>query len=335
MIRKFRHLPTGAPSSPSETSTAAVPGRGTSGGWARGLLDRSPYLLALLLALAVVSFGVYYYTDRQVSSGPSLVERQTGQLEEAVRSQPGSFPARLALAKAYESSRRYPAAIEQYQAALTIEADNVEASLGLARTQLSAGDTAAAEAGFQKIVEQRQGSEFAPMDNYLRDARYYLGETFLRQQRYDAAIEQLNGALDIDAVDADAWWRLCEAQVGSGDNNKAIDSCQRAVRLVPNFAEAYQLMAQAYQNAGQPLQARYATAMVLYSSAKHAQAVAELQAVVAEDPTYWEAYVGLGLALEGKGDRAAAVTAYQQALAGDPENLLATMGVARLSGTHP
>src|SRR3990172_3227670 len=218
MIRKFLDLPTGAPSSPSETSTAGVPGGGTSGGWARGLLDRSPYILGLVLVLAIVSFGVYYYTDRQISSGPSLVQRETGRLEEAVRAAPGSFPARLALAKAYESSRRYAAAIEQYQAGLRIEADNIEASLGLARTQLSAGDTAAAEAGFQKVVEQRQDSEFALMDNYLRDARYYLGEIALRQQRYDAAVEQLNGALDIDAVDADAWWRLCQAYLGSGDN---------------------------------------------------------------------------------------------------------------------
>src|SRR3972149_2414445 len=155
------------------------------------------------------------------------------------------------------SSEAPPAAIEQYQAALSIEAANIEASLGLARTQLSAGDTAAAEAGFQKVVEQRQDSEFAPMDNYLRDARYYLGEIALRQQRYDAAVEHLNGALDIDAVDADAWWRLCQAYLGSGDNNKAIDSCQAAVSLVPNFSEAYQSLAQAYQNADQALQARY------------------------------------------------------------------------------
>src|SRR3989304_3911872 len=114
MIRKFLDLPAGAPSSPSETSTAGVPGAGgTGGGWARRLLDRSPYILAVLLALAVLSFGVYYYTDRQVNAGPSLVERQTGQLEQAVRAAPGSFAARLALAKAYESSRRYPAAIAQ------------------------------------------------------------------------------------------------------------------------------------------------------------------------------------------------------------------------------
>ena len=339
MRRKLLALPLpfgkGRPSPSTGAALAPETPAPNGAGPARWALQHALQLLALALVGTVAAFALYYYADRQVDSGTSLVNRQTAALEEAVRAQPDSFSARLALAKAYESSRNYPGAIEQYQAALVIQPDNIEASLGLGRSQQSSGDMAGAKTTFQTIVEQRQDSEFAVMDDYLRDARYYLGEIYLAEGQYATAIEHLEGALSIDSVDADAWWKLCEGYLGSGDYAQAVDACRRATQLVPNFTEAYQLMAQAYQQAGQPLPARYAAAMASYSLGEHSAAVSELTAVVGQDPGYWDAYVGLSLALEAKGDRQSALAAYQQALSGDPQNLLASMGVSRLGEGHP
>lgn len=301
-------------------------------GW---LADRSLPILALALVGSLIAFGAYYAIDRQVDTGVPLVERQVSALEEAVRNDPGSFAARVALARAYEGTRDYPGAVEQYRAALAIEAENVQAALGLGRSLQATGDLAAAGESFEKIVKEREDTEFALVDDALRDARYYLGEIYLTQGEYAKAAESLEAALAIDSVDADAWWRLCEARLGAGQNEQAIEACERAVLLVPNFAEAYQLMAQAYEKSGKTLQARYAAAMVAYASGDASKAAGELQAVVRQDPAYWDAFVGLGLALEAGGDREEALEAYNTALAGDPDNFLAAMGVSRLGGGHP
>lgn len=301
----------------------------------RRLLDASVYVLAAMLVLAIISFAIYYYLDRRVNPGPSLIERETARLEEAVRTQPDSLPARVALARTYELANRYEDAATQYEAVLSLRPENVDALLGAARVQMGLGNDDAALTFLQQVVDLRKGGEFARVDLQLQEAYYYLGEIYLAQQRYPEAIEELKQAVAIDKTDADAWNKLCQAYVESGNNEEAIESCQRAVLLVPDFTEAYQHLAQAYRGTGQALQARYAAAMVLYSTGEHAQAIAELEAVLEEDPEYWEAYVGLGLAQEAKGHREEAIKAYQRALAGDPDSFLARLGLNRLGGTAP
>jgi len=312
--------------------TTRLKGRlfGADGRW----LDRLLVWVALALVGAIGAFAIYYYLDRPGETGPGLVEQQTGRLEDTVRGDPNSFSARLALARTYETAERHADALQQYQMALQIAPESIEATLGLARVQLAMGDLAGAAASFQQVIDQREGAEFAPVDALLQEAHYFLGEIYVEQQQYEAAIEHLTAAAAIDSTDADSLYKLCEAYLGAGNNEQAIESCDRAVVMVPNFGEAYDLLAQAHKNAGQSLQAKYASAMALYSRNRRQDAVAELRAVVAEDPRFWDAYAGLGLALEEDGQREEAILAYQQALAGDPDNFLARLGVVRL-GARP
>jgi Tfp pilus assembly protein PilF len=299
------------------------------------LVDQATRILALALVLAVVSFAVYYVIDQQSDTGGGLVERQTATLEEAVRDDPSSFSARLALARAYESSGRNTEALEQYEAALFLTPESTDAALGRGRVQLRLDDIPAAIVSFEEIVENRKDSEFAPVDDLLQEAHYYLGEIFIGQEDYEAAVENLEGAVAIDRTDADAWYMLCAAQVGLGDNSAAVDSCDRAVLMVPDFTEVYEELAIAHENLGQPLDARYAHAMALYSRDEYVKAEEDLRALIVEAPQYWDAYVGLGLALESSQQREAAVEAYRQALVGDPENFLAKLGIVRLEGSPP
>lgn len=316
-----------------ESETARRPGIARSAaGW---LASHYLQLLALALVGSVISFGVYYYIDRQVDPGPTLIERKATALEEAVRNEPSSLSARLALAAVYEGSGNPAGALEQYNAALEIQPDDIQATLGLGRSQQATGDLAGATATFEKIVAERKDTEFAGMDDALRDASYYLGEIYIAEGDYGKAIESLQVALSIDRVDADAWWKLCEAFLGAGDHASALNACKGAITLVPNFTEVYQLMAQVHQGLNQPTQSQYATAMVSYTTGDPETAVASLRAVVQAAPDFWDGYVGLGLSLEAAGERDQAVAAFQKALSGDPENMLAQMGVNRLTDSAP
>jgi len=301
----------------------------------RSLLDLAVYVAAGLLVLATAAFALYYHLDRRSDSGPSLIERRIAALEEAVRAQPDVFGPRLALATAYETKKRYADARRQYEAALIIEPESAEAYLGLGRVNQAGGDIAGAAAAFEAVVALRKDSEFASIDNFLQEAHFYLGEIALSQKEYGAAIGAFLAAVAIQKTDADAWYGLCQAYLGATDFENAAASCERSVELVPDFAEPYSPLAEAYRKLGRPLKARYAEAMTAYASGRSEQAIASLEAVVAEDAELWQAHVGLGLALEVAGRRDEARQAFKRALTGDPANFVARLGLARLGGQTP
>ena len=56
--------------------------------------------------------------------------------------------------------------------------------------------------------------------------------------KYDAAIEDFNAALNVDANNADAWAGLGVAYEKSGNKAKAIESYNRAMQVDPQNAVA-------------------------------------------------------------------------------------------------
>jgi tetratricopeptide (TPR) repeat protein len=298
------------------------------------LLDRLLIWTAALLVLAIAAFAAYYYLDRRLQNdgaATGTAQHDVAAYEQAVRDDPQDPVARFSLAQAYFAAERYDEAVEQYQAALSVDETNLAGLLGLGRAQLAAGDAAAATASFEKIITVTADAEIA--GDYEEAAHYYSGSIALDQQRPADAIAHLKEAVAIEPGDADAWHILGAAYLANGDLDEAITALSRAVVFVPNFTEAYDKLAAAYEAKGMAGESRYARGMAANSRGQHDEALRELQAAIEASPTFAAAYAGLGLTYEARSERDLAIDAYQRALQLDPADFTAQNGLARLGGS--
>ncbi len=294
-------------------------------------LERVTLALLIAVVLSLAALGVQAVLDRG-GSGSDTPDQRLAQLEQAVRASPGDAVARLNVAMAYEQRGRYADAVREYQAALKIQPDLSGAGVGLARALLAEGHRDEAAAAFQQVVTARSGGEFANIDQDLAEAYFYQARIRLDAGDAGGAATTVRQALVIEPAVADDWYLLAQALQASGDTAGAIDAAGTAVRFAPDMGEAYTLLAAAYDSQGRAAEATYARGMVAYSAGRYADAQSLLEDAVAQAPQLWEALAGLGLALERQGQRQQALSAYQRALAGDPSNVVAQAGAARLGG---
>ena len=171
----------------------------------------------------------------------------------------------------------------------------------------------------------------ANVDPSLAAAYYGLGTIALAQDRPTEAIEPLKKSLAIQRTDGDALYALATAYLATDQAQLAIEPLTLAVALVPvGWAEPYTALETAYTKTGDPDRAAWAAAMAAFATGDHATAESRLLAI-AEGDLALEASVGLGLVNESKGDTAAAADWYRKALAIDPENASARLGLARVT----
>ena len=171
----------------------------------------------------------------------------------------------------------------------------------------------------------------ANVDPSLEAAWYGLGMIALAQDRPADAIEPLTKALGIIRTDADALNALGNAYLATGQADKAVEQFRKAIALVPvGWAEPYSNLAGAYTKLGKADLATWANAMALLESGDPAGAESELLKLVDGDAAI-EATVSLGVLKEVAGDSAAAGDWYRKAIALDPSNVPAQMGLKRVS----
>jgi tetratricopeptide (TPR) repeat protein len=166
----------------------------------------------------------------------------------------------------------------------------------------------------------------------LEAVHYYLGVADLNLNQPDNAIYQFKEALQIDKGDADALYLLGQTYQHQSQCQQAIALFDEAIRYVPNFSEAYQGLAQCYEQTGQENRAAYAKAMVAYSSGAYATAVQQLLQVATALPDFTQAHLGLGMAYEKIGETEKAIAAYQRALQLQPDLWFARARIEALGG---
>ena len=294
-------------------------------------LDRLVKALVLALVVAVMSFGAYYYFDRRGTASPDLHDRAIEQAQQAVKADPGSAAARLALADAYLERNYHAEAIAQYDSALQLDDTLTDAHRGLGISYFEQSQFAQAEQELRKVIDGRKAGQFANTDKALAEAYYFQASAQVSQQRPADAIPALESALRIDRADADAWQLLGAAYLASSKPDEAVKALKQAVLFAPKYPEAYQALARAYGDIGDAPRARYAQAMVLYSQGNNDQAIADLRAVTSANSDVWEAWTGLGLAHEAKLQKKEAAEAFHRALAGSPDDFNARAGLARVA----
>jgi tetratricopeptide (TPR) repeat protein len=168
------------------------------------------------------------------------------------------------------------------------------------------------------------------VDPMLQASYYSLGSIAMQQGRPADAIPFLEKALAIKRSDADSLYMIGTAYVATGDTDKAETVLRAAIAFVPvGWSEPYVALAEGFTKAGRTAEAEWAGAMADLAAGKPELAEPRLLAIVSSDAAV-DAAIGLGLLYEMRGDTASAASWYGAALAKDPQNAAARLGMGRV-----
>ncbi len=284
-------------------------------------------LLAVVVLLAIAGVFISLGRPRQ-----ALLDVTLEQLEEQVRQTPQDPVARLAVAIAYAARGYHDTAIGQFQEVLKLEPDNQTALIGLGRSYLQQGEEEKAIEPYLRVVELNKGNPVRGTLEQLEAVYYDLGVIYVERRECPVAANYLRQALEINPVDADAWYVMARTQKAAGEPLEALSSFQRAVRLAPDFGDAYEGMATIYKELGLAGEQKYATGMLHWTAKSLDKAFRDLKEATAAVPQMAEAHQGLGLVLEAQGRGQEALSSYQRALEMDPTLLVARLAIERLAG---
>jgi len=206
------------------------------------------------------------------------------------------------LAKTLLDQREYPEAIEQFEASLKLEADNV-ANLGniaVALTMLGQLDRAAAY--LERSLRIRPNHAFT---------HFNLGSVYERQERFAEALKQYEAALELDPDLTQAGVNRASLLARQGDFALARRQLDSLLARSPQSAALHAELGRLYRQ-----QHRFVEAIACYDRAL------ELQ------PDSDEAWNGKGFALESLGRFAEAANCYRQAVSRRPQELLYRLNLA-------
>ncbi len=213
------------------------------------------------LLVGVIALGAWFaytvYVTEQRKGLTNAPNRLIAALEDQVRANPNDAVLRVRLGEALGAARRFPEAVEQFNAALKIEPEHIGAHLDLGMVSVLTGNDAEAERYFKRVIELTDSSQYSNVDERRENALYNLGRLKLRQQEYEAAAGYLKAALRIRKDASDTYLSLARALQGLGDYDGAIKQAEYAIAFDPAFAEAHYTMGQLYEAKGDKVNASY------------------------------------------------------------------------------
>lgn len=218
------------------------------------------------------------------------IDRAHARVDQALARQPGNASLHYLKADVYLSERNTGSAEGELRRALELDPKYLAAYSKLATVYVNTNQIERAITEYRRLIEQDSQSAFAyTMIGLLENGRGH----------YDAAVESYRRALELDpnsleAANNLAWLYAVE---GKGNMDEAVRLAQGAVQKrpdVPGFADTL--------------------GWVYYKQGLYSASIEQLRKVVSragDNPTY---RYHLGMALAGKGDKAGARAALQQAL---------------------
>lgn len=293
-------------------------------------LTRIVILTGVLLIVSVVSFASYYYYDRYYQPQPKVADLTIEQAEQAFASDPTNVDKRLALAEVYMVNRRFDDALALANEVMEAYPDNQRAWLVVGVANALGGNPQAAVEPLQKFVDANKDTEMPGLNKTLQSAAYYLGDSYLQLGQPDKAVPPLELVVEWSKTDADAMYKLGMAYLGMERFEDAVTLFQSATIFVPNYTEAYEGMAQAFEGLNDMAYADYARGMVAYSKKDYDTALPLLLKVAEAVPDFVPVFDGLGLTYEGMGDLQNAKSSYEMALQLFPDDFTASTGLQRV-----
>ena len=227
--------------------------------------------------------------------------------QKALEIRPDFVEARYNLANALAAQGRSVDAIEQYQKAFELAPDNAEAHSSLGTVLMGQGRHAEAIDQYLKALEIRP--DFV-------EARYNVANALAAQGRFAEAIEQYKQALRINPRYEQAINNLANALTAQGRFAEAIEEYQKAIELRPDSAEAHNNLGTALSRQGRSV-----------------EATEQYQQALEIRPDFAEAHYNLANALAAQGRFAEAIEQYEETLRIRPDFTKARDKLARLQST--
>ena len=288
-------------------------------------------LMIVIVGLLLLSFGTYYYYDRYYDPQQSTSQTAISQAEQAVRADPQNVTKRLHLAEIYMVYSRFADAVSQATQVKQSSPNNVDADFVLGVAYDNGGQPQQAIDPLQKFIAARKGEDNVALDQELQSAYYYLGDSYLKLGQPQNAVSPLETTVKEVGTDSDSLYKLGLAYGRVQRYDDAINAFEMATEFVPNYAEAYQAMADTYTALNQPDLATYARGMVAYSQKDYKAALSLLLPVAQARPDFAPVFTGLGQVYEATNDLKDAQTSYQTALKIEPNNFTATNGLQQVN----
>lgn len=257
--------------------------------------------LAVTIALAIaVLFG--YQTNQQVRK---WLDSATI-FSDAVRINPKDGNAHYLLGRSLAQEKKdYPTAEEQLKIAVSLDPGEAYYKADLGGVYLSLGDT------HKALPYLREAALVILSDPELFNS---LGSAFLQTDDYTNAIRFLDKTLSLKPNHENARYNKGIVLYKQGKFQEARNTFEALLQTNPGNADA-----------------RTNLGMTLIDLKEYDLAIKETEQVLKAIPTDENAWVNLGIALERKGERPAALSAYQKALSIAPGLAEARDGIARLS----
>lgn len=203
-------------------------------------IDRFVRLLAYIVAIVAVGFGVYYgYGSYQTQKASNPVNRVSPQFEQYVRDHPRDLRGRLNLADAYLNLGYYDEAIEQYNQALKLNKKEQAALVGIGLAYMKKNDEDKALEYFEKEIELGRKSQYAGVNNVLEMAYFQAGSIWLKKSHYDKALDYFRQAAAIKPGSSDTYLAIGRALLEKKDYQNASIEFERALTFDPNYVDAH------------------------------------------------------------------------------------------------
>ncbi|MBI2372323.1 MAG: tetratricopeptide repeat protein [Deltaproteobacteria bacterium] len=129
-----------------------------------------------------------------------------------------------------------------------------------------------------------------------------LGDAYMKRGRYGEALAATEQAVRLKPDYPEAWNTLGLVRSGRGELEKAVPAYRRAIHLMPDYAEAWNNLGIAHGDRGE-----------------HAEAITVFHRAIRLKPNYAEAWNNLGVVYATKGQYAQAVPAYREAIRLKPD----------------
>jgi arylsulfatase A-like enzyme/Tfp pilus assembly protein PilF len=242
------------------------------------------------------------------------------------------------LGSVYFKMKKYPMAVESFQAALKLNAKADTSILALARTYGEMGKYPEAVSGYERslalkpddpanlnnlaVIFMKMGSwdkaketleRAVGLGSPLKESFYHLGVCYQRDRRLDEAAAQFRKAIEIDSRFAGAYYNLGVIYAQQGKENAAVEEFKKAVEAKPNFAEPHFNLGSIYARQD-----------------KLTAAAAEFEIAVELRPNFAEAHFNLGTVYARQARLDDAIAEYKKATAIQPSFAKAHRGLAKI-----
>lgn len=148
------------------------------------------------------------------------------------------------------------------------------------------------------------------------EAHVNLGAVYFKMDNMNRALQEINLALSLDKKNADAYFYRGRVYKERGEDKKALADLRKSVKYSQKEARLSPL----FELAG------------LYTKQKkYDSAIKAYEALIAENPIFWNAHYQLAKILEKTGDKTRALAEYQEAAKFNPKNKDLQKAIKRLT----